>query len=238
MPAVAEQVEIATKYAGYIERQQDEIERQRAQEDAARCRRTSTIATVRGLSTEVQQKLNQHRPETIGQARAHLGHHAGGDLAAAGAPEARLRRRRRRPQRDRATRSGGRHDRRPLGLTMASTQLRDARRSTLPPAARDASSRAYLALLAKWNRTYNLTAIREPERMVTHHLLDALAVLPHLPQRARLRVLDVGTGGGCPAFRSRSRARDWRVTLLDCNHKKAAFLRQAVIELGLANVER
>ena len=57
---------------------------------------------------------------------------------------------------------------------------------------------AYLALLAKWNRTYNLTAIREPERMVTHHVLDALAILPHLPERRGLRIADVGSGGGVP----------------------------------------
>ena len=59
---------------------------------------------------------------------------------------------------------------------------------------------AYLALLAKWNETYNLTAIREPERMVTHHVLDALAVLPHLPRARALRVLDVGSGGGIPGM--------------------------------------
>src|SRR5512147_1466517 len=69
----------------------------------------------------------------------------------------------------------------------------------LPEGAR-AKLDAYVALLAKWNRTYNLTAIREPDRMVTHHLLDALAVLPHLPQHEALRVLDVGSGGGVPGI--------------------------------------
>ena len=54
----------------------------------------------------------------------------------------------------------------------------------------------FVALLAKWNRTYNLTAIREPERMVTHHALDSLAVVPYLPQRGGIAVLDVGSGGG------------------------------------------
>ena len=72
---------------------------------------------------------------------------------------------------------------------------------------------AYLALLAKWNRTYNLTAIREPERMITHHLLDSLAVLPHLPQRAGLRVLDVGSGGGVPGIPLAIARPDWHVAL-------------------------
>jgi 16S rRNA (guanine527-N7)-methyltransferase len=96
---------------------------------------------------------------------------------------------------------------------------------------------AYLALLAKWNRTYNLTAIREPERMVTHHVLDALAVLPHLPARAGLRMLDVGSGGGVPGIPLAIARPSWRVVLLDSSHKKGAFLRQATIELGLANAE-
>ncbi len=95
----------------------------------------------------------------------------------------------------------------------------------------------YVALLAKWNRTYNLTAIREPERMVTHHLLDALAVLPHLSQRAGLRVLDVGAGGGIPGIPLAIARPDWHVTLVDANHKKVAFIRQAAIELALRNVD-
>ena len=96
---------------------------------------------------------------------------------------------------------------------------------------------AYVALLAKWNRTYNLTAIREPERMITHHLLDALAVVPHLPQRAHLRVLDVGSGGGVPGIPLAIVRPDWRVACVDSNHKKIAFVTQAAIELQLANVE-
>jgi len=95
---------------------------------------------------------------------------------------------------------------------------------------------AYIALLAKWNRTFNLTAIREPERMVTHHLLDALAVLPHLPQRATLRVLDVGAGGGVPGIPLAIARPGWRFTLIDASSKKATFLTQAAAELGLANV--
>jgi 16S rRNA (guanine527-N7)-methyltransferase len=95
---------------------------------------------------------------------------------------------------------------------------------------------AYIALLEKWNRTHNLTAIRDPERMVTHHLLDALATLPHLGQQPALRVLDVGSGGGVPGVPLAIARPDWRVTLLDSNRKKAAFLRQAVAEVPLPNV--
>jgi 16S rRNA (guanine527-N7)-methyltransferase len=95
----------------------------------------------------------------------------------------------------------------------------------------------YLALLDKWNRTHNLTAIRDPEQMVSHHVLDSLAVLAHLPKQPRLRVLDLGTGGGLPGIPLAIARQDWRVVLLDSNHKKAAFLRQAGIELKLANVE-
>jgi len=95
----------------------------------------------------------------------------------------------------------------------------------------------YIALLDKWNRTHNLTAIRDPEQMVTHHLLDSLAVLGHLPEQAHLRVLDIGSGGGLPGIPLAIARQDWRIVLLDSNHKKAAFLRQAAIELKLANVE-
>jgi len=105
----------------------------------------------------------------------------------------------------------------------------------LPPEA-EARLVAYVDLLAKWNRTYNLTAIREPARMITHHVLDALAVLPHLPARADLRVLDVGSGGGVPGIPLALARPQWSVTLLDANSKKTTFLTQAAIELGLANV--
>jgi 16S rRNA (guanine527-N7)-methyltransferase len=95
----------------------------------------------------------------------------------------------------------------------------------------------YIALLDKWNRTHNLTAIRDPAQMITHHLLDSLAVLSHLPKQGHLRILDIGSGGGLPGIPLAIAKPDWHVVLLDSNHKKAAFLRQAVIELGLANVE-
>ncbi|MGH8713959.1 MAG: 16S rRNA (guanine(527)-N(7))-methyltransferase RsmG [Casimicrobiaceae bacterium] len=95
----------------------------------------------------------------------------------------------------------------------------------------------YVALLDKWNRTHNLTAIRDPERMITHHLLDSLAVLPHLPAHGRLRVIDVGSGGGLPGIPLAIARPDWQLALLDSNFKKAAFLRQAAIELPLPNAE-
>lgn len=96
---------------------------------------------------------------------------------------------------------------------------------------------AFVALLEKWNRTHNLTAIRVPLQVVTHHLLDALAALPYLPQRRALRLIDVGSGGGVPGIPLAVARPDWSVTLLDSNRKKAAFLRQAAAELGLHNVE-
>jgi len=90
----------------------------------------------------------------------------------------------------------------------------------------------YLALLEKWNRVYNLTAIRESERMVTHHVLDSLAILPHV---RGTRALDVGSGAGLPGIPLAIARPELAVTLLDASHKKAAFLQQAVAELALAN---
>ena len=108
----------------------------------------------------------------------------------------------------------------------------------LPPAARQQLLR-YIALLARWNRTYNLTAIREPERMVTHHLLDSLAAVPALDRvadgRAVLSVLDVGSGGGLPGIPIAVARPEWRVTMVDPVQKKGAFLVQAIAELSLAN---
>jgi 16S rRNA (guanine527-N7)-methyltransferase len=104
-------------------------------------------------------------------------------------------------------------------------------------AAAQAKLVAYVALLEKWNRTHNLTAIRDPERMLTHHLLDALAVLPHFPRSASLRLVDIGSGGGVPGVPIAVARPAWQVTLVDSSRKKTAFLRQAVIELSLPNVE-
>ena len=103
----------------------------------------------------------------------------------------------------------------------------------LPEGARE-KFLAYLELLAKWNRTYNLTAIRDPDKMISHHLLDSLAVLPHLPAGL---LADVGSGGGLPGIPLAIAQPARHVTLNDANHKKAAFLQQAVIELKLTNAQ-
>lgn len=96
---------------------------------------------------------------------------------------------------------------------------------------------AYIALLEKWNRTHNLTAIRAPEQMVTHHILDSLAVVPHVPSGNSTTVVDIGSGGGLPGIPIAVARPGWRVTLLDSSQKKAAFLRQAVAELALRNAD-
>lgn len=92
----------------------------------------------------------------------------------------------------------------------------------------------YLALLARWNRAYNLTAVRDPEAMVTRHLLDSLAVLPHLPACPRL--LDIGSGPGIPGMILGVCRPDSEVTLVDSNLKMTRFAATARRELGLANV--
>jgi len=91
----------------------------------------------------------------------------------------------------------------------------------------------YLVLLQKWNRTYNLTAVREPSKMVSHHLLDCLAVAPHVMART---IVDVGSGAGLPGIPLALALPQASVTLLESSHKRAAFLHQAKIELKLDNV--
>ncbi|WP_235970995.1 16S rRNA (guanine(527)-N(7))-methyltransferase RsmG [Azohydromonas caseinilytica] len=97
--------------------------------------------------------------------------------------------------------------------------------------------RDYLGLLQRWNRTYNLTALRDPAQMFTHHLADCLAVLPALQRelggREGLRLLDVGSGGGLPGVLIAILCPQLQVSCVDTVGKKAAFIRQAGVELGL-----
>lgn len=101
-------------------------------------------------------------------------------------------------------------------------------------AARQQQLLAFLALLNKWNRAYNLTAVREPRQMVSRQLLDSLSILPYVTTD---HLLDVGAGGGLPGIPLAIALPHKRFTLLDSNSKKTRFLTQCVLELGLENVD-
>ncbi len=92
---------------------------------------------------------------------------------------------------------------------------------------------AFRDLLLKWNKTYNLTALRDPEQAISHHLLDSLAILPHVADGA---LLDVGSGGGLPGIPLAIARPELRVSMVDTVQKKTTFLQQAAIQLGLQNV--
>lgn len=92
---------------------------------------------------------------------------------------------------------------------------------------------AFRDLLLKWNKTYNLTALRDPEQAISHHLLDSLSILPHVGSRP---LLDVGSGGGLPGIPLAIAQPDLSVSMVDTVQKKATFLQQASIELDLKNV--
>ena len=91
---------------------------------------------------------------------------------------------------------------------------------------------AFRDLLLKWNKTYNLTALRDPAQAISHHLLDSLAILPHVGDGP---LLDVGSGGGLPAIPLAIARPELAVDMVDTVQKKATFLQQAIIELGLKN---
>ena len=92
----------------------------------------------------------------------------------------------------------------------------------------------YVELLAKWNKSYNLTAVRKPEQMVTRHILDSLSICPYLRGKS---ILDVGTGAGLPGIPLAIAFPERKFTLLDSNNKKTRFVVQAVSELELPNID-
>lgn len=104
-----------------------------------------------------------------------------------------------------------------LGITVNENQLMD-----------------YLGLLEKWNRAYNLTAIRERDTMITHHLLDSLAIAPWVHGE---RIIDVGTGAGFPGIPLAIAHPEWQITLLDSNGKKTRFLQEVKRSLRLENID-
>lgn len=93
----------------------------------------------------------------------------------------------------------------------------------------------YLALLIKWNKAYNLTAVRDPDEMVSRHLLDSLSIAPYIGEAARW--LDVGSGGGMPGIPLAILYPGKQITTLDSNGKKTRFQTQVKLELKLANLE-
>ena len=95
----------------------------------------------------------------------------------------------------------------------------------------------YLGLVVKWNKAFNLTAIRNPEDMLSLHLLDSLAIAPHIKATTGKRLIDVGTGAGLPGVVIAIIYPQIQVTLLDANGKKCRFLNQVKIQLGLKNIQ-
>ena len=107
-----------------------------------------------------------------------------------------------------------------------------------PTAAQVQVLEAFLSLLARWNGTYNLTAVRDPVAMRVQHLADCMAVVPPLARHAAQgRLLDVGSGGGLPGVVIAALLPDWNVTCVDTVGKKAAFVRQVAGDLGLMNLQ-
>jgi 16S rRNA (guanine527-N7)-methyltransferase len=91
----------------------------------------------------------------------------------------------------------------------------------------------YVELLDKWNKVYNLTSVRDPNDMISRHILDSLAILPYL---SGMTLLDVGTGAGLPGIPLAIARPELAITLLDSNSKKTRFLQQAKAELALDNI--
>lgn len=104
----------------------------------------------------------------------------------------------------------------------------------------DGQLQAYLDLLARWNRVYNLTALRDPAQVRSHHLADSQSIVAPLERHAAgrpLKILDVGSGGGLPGIVLAILHRDWAVTCVDSVAKKAGFIQQVALELALPNLQ-
>jgi len=98
---------------------------------------------------------------------------------------------------------------------------------------KEAKLLAFIELICKWNKAYNLTAVRDKEAMVSLHLLDSLAILPHLHGQ---RLVDIGTGAGLPGIPLAIYQPEKEFVLIDSNAKKTRFVQQVILELGLKNV--
>ncbi len=116
------------------------------------------------------------------------------------------------------------------GLQSLSLELKQAQQQALLD---------YIALLGKWNKVYNLTAVREPEQMLSQHVLDCLAVLPPLKQvfPEALDLIDVGAGGGLPSVVFAIACPHWQITAVDTVAKKAAFIQTTAHSLRLVNLK-
>jgi hypothetical protein len=204
---VVEQVEIAAKYSGYIDRQKDEVQRA-AHYEKLRLPDDLDYMQVTALSIEVRQKLQKHRPETLGQASRISGVTPAAisllmvHLKKGGFQGLCPRRRRGARMSDVLT------ERLRAGAQALALELSDVQLAQLLD---------YLALLQKWNKVYNLTAVRDPQEMLTHHLLDSLAAVP--PLRRHIAQAGVGHDGcacsmwaraaACPAWCLPSAALGW-----------------------------
>ncbi len=215
---IAQQVEIQAKYEGYIERQRSDIARMQKQEETP-LPPDIDYQQVSGLSTEVIQKLTKVQPRTLAQA----GRISGVTPAALSLLLAHMK------KTSVSRRSSPEHEIE-KALHAGFTAL--ALPGDLDHLAQTCN--AYLTLLDKWNRAYNLTAVHGTQEMVTRHILDSLAIIPWM---TGTRILDVGSGAGLPGIPLALCFPDKHIVLLDSNGKKTRFLLEAKRVLNLSNVE-
>lgn len=216
---IAQQVEIQTKYAGYIERQQADIERMQKQE-ATQLPSNIDYKQVSGLSAEVIQKLSQIQPRTLAQA----GRISGVTPAALSLLLAHIKK---------TTMAHARRHSAESDIEKALKAGLTALNISGDADALACAYAAYLTLLDKWNRTYNLTAVQAIEDMVERHILDSLAIRPWM---TGTHILDVGTGAGFPGIPLALCCPQTQFVLLDSNGKKTRFLQEAQRVLSIPNI--